>query len=69
MAKMSGSKKVKGDDYDEKSEKFQIKSLKKDRASKKIAGIGVALKKAQKDEGYSKKPKPKVARKGGGMIK
>lgn len=66
---MKGSKKVKGDNYEEKSEKFAIKSLEKDRKSKKVAGIAVALKKSQKDEGYSKMPKPKVAKKGGGMIK
>ncbi len=59
---MKASKKVKGDDYEVKSEKYIIKSLKKDRASKKVAGLADEFKKSKTLE--TKKPKPKVMKKG-----
>lgn len=66
---MKGSKKVKGDNYSEKDEKYDRKMVKKDARAMKTAGISTALKKAQKEEGYSKKPKAKKVVKGKGFIK
>jgi len=60
---------VKGDKYVEKDEKYDKKMLKKDERATKTAGIATALKKAQKEEGYSKKPKAKKVVKGKGFIK
>ncbi len=70
MAKMSGSKKVKGNNYEIKSEKLeQAKAKKEGKDSTKIAGMESLLKKAQKEEGYGKLTKVKPAKKGKGLIR
>jgi len=72
MAKkvMSGSKTVKGNNYEEKSEKMQqIKAKKEGKASTKVAGMESLLKKSQKEQGISKLPSVKKSVKGKGLIK
>jgi hypothetical protein len=72
MAKkaMSESKNVKGNDYEEKSEKMeQMKAKKKSKASTKVAGMQSLLKKSQKEQGISKLPSVKKSVKGKGLIK
>ncbi len=54
---------VKGCDYAESDEKFDKKMLKKDAKGMKTAGLALKLKKAEKDEGYSKKPRVKPQKK------
>ena len=66
---MSGSKKVKGNNYVERDEKYDKKMLKKDSKGMKTAGIAVELKLSEKEQGYSKKPKVKPVKKGKGLIK
>jgi len=66
---MKGTKKVKGDKYVEKDEKYDKKMLKKDERATKTAGMATALKKSEKEQGYSKKPKAKKVVKGKGFIK
>jgi hypothetical protein len=56
---------VKGKNYVEADEKFDKKSLKKDAKGMKSAGIANKLKSAEKEEGYSKKPKVKGQKKMG----
>ena len=54
---------VKGCDYAEDDEKFDKKMLKKDAKGMKTAGLALKLKKAEKEEGYSKKPRVKPQKK------
>jgi len=55
MAKMKG-KKVKGSDYVGVDEEYDKKMTNKEVRQMGTAGIAKELKKAQKQEGYSKKP-------------
>lgn len=57
MAKVAGNKFVAVD------EKYDKKMIKKDAKGMKKAGLAVAMKKAQKEEGYSKKPMVKPVKK------
>lgn len=67
---MKGSKKVRGNSYEEKSEKMEGDRIKKDaRSGRKTAGMETLLKKSQKHEGYGKLPKVKPNKKGKGFIK
>lgn len=54
---------VKGKNYVAVDEKYDKKMLKKDMKGMKTAGIAVELKEAQKEEGYSKKPRVKPQKK------
>lgn len=56
-------KMVRGCDYVEDDEKFDKKMLKKDAKGMKTAGLALKLKKAEKEEGYSKKPRVKPRKK------
>ncbi len=72
MAKKAvpGSKKVKGNNYELKSEKLeQMKAKKEGKASTKVAGMESLLKKAQKEEGYGKLAKVKKSVKGKGFVR
>lgn len=60
--------KVKGTKFAEADEKFDRKKTKKDAKSMKTAGIATALNKAEKEEGYSKKPKLKGQKKKSNLI-
>lgn len=60
---MAKSKGIKGTKYVSADEKYDKKTLKKDQKSMKVAGIANALKKSQKEEGYSNKPKVKPQKK------
>ena len=55
--------KVKGSNYVAANEMFDKKMAKKDMKSMKTAGVAKALKKAKKEEGYSKMPKVKAQKK------
>jgi len=59
MAKMMKpkGKVVKGCDYSAADEEYDKKTRKKEDKSMKTAGMDVLLKKAEKEEGYSKKPR------------
>lgn len=61
--KMSKGKSVKGCDYVAADEEYDKKTAKKDMKGMKTAGIAKELKIAQKEEGYSKKPKVKPQKK------
>jgi len=67
---ISGSKKVKGNNYEEKSEMAEeMRKFKEGRSSVKTAGMDLLLKKAEKEQGYNKAlPKVKKAVKGKGFI-
>ena len=54
---------VKGCDYAEDNEKYDKKMLKKEGKDMKTAGLALNLKKAEKEEGYSKKPRVKPQKK------
>ncbi len=54
---------VKGCDYVEDDEKFDRKMKKKDLKSMKTAGLALKLKDAEKEQGYSKKPRVKPQKK------
>jgi hypothetical protein len=58
------SKKVPGNNYVEKDEKYDKKMKKKDYKGMSTAGIATELKLSQKEQGYSKKPKVKPQKKG-----
>ena len=62
MMKPKG-KKVKGCDYAEADEVYDKKELKKEEKNMKTAGLALNLKKSEKDEGYSKKPRVKGQKK------
>ena len=66
---MAKSKKVKGADYSAADENYDRKVEKKEMKGMKTAGISNELKKAQKEEGYSKKPKVKPQKKIGKIVK
>lgn len=68
-AKMSKGKKVKGCDYSAADENYDRKIAKKEVKEMKTAGISNELKKAQKEEGYSKKPKVKPQKKVSKIVK
>lgn len=61
--KMSKGKTVKGCDYVGADEEYDKKTAKKEMKSMKTAGLAKELKMAQKEEGYSKKPKVKPQKK------
>lgn len=54
---------VKGTNYVGADEKYDKRQTKKDMRGMKTAGLAVKLKKSQKEEGYSKKPKVKPQKK------
>lgn len=54
---------VKGCNYAEDDEKYDKKMTKKDAKGMKTAGLALKLKKSEKDEGYSKKPRVKPQKK------
>jgi hypothetical protein len=56
-------KKVRGCNYVAADEEYDKKTRKKEDKSMKTAGMEVLLKKAEKEEGYSKKPQVKPAKK------
>lgn len=56
-------KKVKGCDYVAADEEYEKKQVKKQGKEMKTAGVAKELKTAQKDEGYSKKPRVKGQKK------
>jgi len=56
---MKKGKKVKGINYVEDDEKYDRKMKMKDAKNMSTAGFALNLKKSQKDEGYSKKPRVK----------
>lgn len=56
-------KMVKGCNYAAADEEYDKKTRKKEDRSMKTAGIEVLLKKAEKEEGYSKKPRVKPQKK------
>lgn len=58
------SKKVPGNNYVEKDEKYDKKMKKKDYKGMGTVGIATELKLSQKEQGYSKKPKVKPQKKG-----
>ena len=60
--------KVKGKNYVEADEAYDKKSLKKDAKILKTAGLATALKKSEKEMGYSKKPKVKPQPKLGKIV-
>ncbi len=62
MMKPKG-KKVKGCDYVSADEEFDKKQIKKQGKDMRTAGIAKELKLAQKEEGYSKKPRVKPQKK------
>ena len=62
MMKPKG-KKVKGCDYVADDEEYDKKQIKKQGKEMKTAGIAKELKGAQKEEGYSKKPRVKGQKK------
>ncbi len=66
MAKMKApkGKMVKGKNYVDADEKFDKKEDKKDMKRMKTAGLAMAMKKSEKEMGYSKKPRVKPQRKG-----
>lgn len=66
---MVGSKKVKDNNYVVKDEEYDKKMEKKDVKAMKTVGVAKALKKSEKEQGYSKKPKVKPVKKGKGFIK
>lgn len=68
MMKPKG-KKVKGEDYAEADEKYDKKALKKEGIDMKTAGLALNLKKSEKDEGYSKKPRVKPQKKNAKITK
>ena len=53
----------KGEDYVDAQEKYMKKQAKKNMKSMKTAGIAEALKKSEKEMGYSKKPRVKGQKK------
>ncbi len=62
---MKGKKIKDGDDkYVDKDEIYDKKMIKKDAKCMKTAGIANKLNKAEKEMGYSKKPKVKPMKKG-----
>lgn len=56
-------KKVKGCDYVEADESYDRKQIKKQGKDMKTAGLALNLKKSEKEEGYSKKPRVKPQKK------
>lgn len=56
-------KAVKGADYAEDDEKYEKKMVKKAGKDMKTAGLALNLKKSEKEEGYSKKPRVKPQKK------
>lgn len=56
-------KKVKGLNFVKIDEKFDKKTLKKDRLGMKTAGIATELKLSEKEQGYSNKPRVKGQKK------
>lgn len=60
---MAKGKKVSGCDYASDKEVYDRKKRKKDMEEMKTAGMARKLEKAEKDEGYSKKPRVKPAKK------
>lgn len=60
---------VKGCDYVEEDEKFDKKMMKKEHKDMKTAGLALNLKKAEKEEGYSKKPRVKPQKKTAKIVK
>lgn len=56
---MAKGKRVRGCDYVSADEEYDKKTSKKEMKDMKTAGIAKELKKAQKEQGYSKKPKVK----------
>lgn len=60
---MKIQKKIKGGNYTEKDEKYDKKTLKKERLGMNTAGIATELKESRKETGYSKKPKVKAQKK------
>lgn len=64
MKKSSKGKVVSGKKYVAADEKYDAKMLKKDEKSMKTVGVAKAIKKAKKEEGYSKKPRVKPQMKG-----
>ena len=63
MAKKMSGKGVKGQKFVAADEAYDKKTAKKEMKSMKTAGVATAMKKAKKDEGYSKKPKVKAQKK------
>ncbi len=69
--KLAGNKKVKGNNYEDKSEeKEEIRKFKEGRSSISTYGMDQLLKKSEKQQGYNKAlPKVKKSVKGKGFIK
>lgn len=65
MAKMMGpkGKKVKGANYVGADEEYDKKQIKKQGKDMRTAGVAKELKLAEKEEGYSKKPRVKPQKK------
>jgi hypothetical protein len=61
-------KKVSGKKFVEDDEKYDKKLAKKDKKKMKTAGIATALKKSEKEEGYSSKPGVKPQKKAGKLV-
>lgn len=66
---MPKGKKVKGCDYVAADEKYDKKTAKKTMRGMKTAGLATELKIAQKEEGYSKKPRVKGQKKNAKPVK
>lgn len=54
---------VKGCDYVEDDEKYDKRMVKKEHRDMKTAGLALNLKKSEKEQGYSKKPRVKPQKK------
>lgn len=61
---MAKSKKVSGNNYVEIDEKYYKKLSNKELKEMSTAGVATALKKSEKEKGYSNKPRVKPQKKG-----
>lgn len=66
---MSKGKKVSGKNYVEEDEEYDKKQIKKQGKQMRTAGMAKELKLAQKEEGYSDKPRVKGQKKVSKLVK